>query len=165
MIIFKLTSATLNQRMLIFDGYDLITRIIKLRPRQINSCIMCQHAESSYCVNIENTKKILEDFDYTQFCGVKNANDKTLSLKLLKEEDRISCDKYNDLRQCVKHLLLDVRPKCQFNICAMPDSINIPIDDFYNNQSKTLDRVIEMLCDDVEIKDSSLKFFLIFFLI
>ena len=145
--------------MLIFDGYDFLTRIIKLRPRQIESCIMCQNAQSSSNNDIEFTKKILDCFDYSQFCGVKNADDKTVGLKLLKEDDRISCVKYNELRQNERHLLLDVRPKCQFNICALPDSMNIPIDEFYDDKVKTFECIKGMISDEIQKRDSSLKQF------
>lgn len=151
--------ATLAGRMLIFDGYDFLTRIIKLRPRQLESCIMCQHGQNSSNYDKESTKKILECFDYSQFCGVKDASDKTVSLKLLKEEDRISCMEYSELRQDEKHVLLDVRPKCQFNICALPGSINIPIDDFYDEKSKTLEYIQEKLCGESEKKNSSSNYF------
>lgn len=112
--------------MLLFDGFDLMTRIIKLRPRQLDTCIMCKHAGSNEN-DRESLKNILDNFDYSQFCGVKNYNDKTSKISLLNEQyQRITCKQYNELKneQNTKHLLIDVRPKCQFNICALSDSFS-----------------------------------------
>lgn len=110
--------------MLIFDGLDFQTRIIKLRPRQVDTCIMCQYAiKAENNLSLEVVKEILDKFDYNQFCGVSNYNDKTLDIKVLGEEQRISCLNYKEILP-ERHLLIDVRPKCQFKICRLPNSIS-----------------------------------------
>lgn len=122
----------LNGRMLIFDGLDFTTRVIKLRPKQVNSCQMCMNAiklgqESNAGDNKQSViKSLLDNFDYTQFCGVSNYNDKTLNINILDESQRISCKEYKSIENetNVSHLLLDVRPQCQFKICSLPNSIS-----------------------------------------
>lgn len=111
--------------MLIFDGFDFQSRVIKLRPRQLETCLMCKHASES--LTIEDVENIMENVDYNQFCGVSNYNDKTLDISVLDESKRVTCAQYNKefLNESSKsHLLIDVRPKCQFKICALPNSIS-----------------------------------------
>ena len=118
--------ACLNGRMLIFDGLDFQTRIIKLRPRQIENCIMCKNVKEN--LTIEQITDILNSFDYNFFCGVSNYNDKTLSINILDETQRITCLEYKELSKnsnnADSHLLVDVRPKCQFQICSLPNSLS-----------------------------------------
>ena len=128
--------------MMIFDGFDFTSRVIKLRPRQVDTCVMCQHANS----NIDDRRKVLGSFDYTQFCGVTNYNDKGTNINILDwETQRVSCKDYNQLRGSEEHLLIDVRPECQFKICSLPDSINIPIDAFEDEREKTLQAIDNQL--------------------
>ena len=107
--------------MLIFDGLDFQTRIIKLRPRQIENCIMCKNVNQS--LTNEKINDILSSFDYNFFCGVSNYNDKTLNISVLDETQRITCSEYKALSE-ESHLLVDVRPKCQFQICSLPNSLS-----------------------------------------
>jgi adenylyltransferase/sulfurtransferase len=103
--------------MLIFDGLEFQTRIIKLRPKQ-TECIMCSLQE-------KKTLDILEKFDYNQFCGVVNYNDKTLHISLLDSAtQRISCPKYKEISTSDSHLLIDCRPQHEFQICSLPNSIS-----------------------------------------
>lgn len=118
--------------MLIFDGLDFQTRIIKLRQRQTETCVMC----SKCGVGEERAREILDSFDYKQFCGAENYNDKSVDVKLLNNEtQRVSCSQYFELSQQQDHLLIDVRPQCQFKICSLPKSISIttkpPNDKFF----------------------------------
>lgn len=113
--------------MLIFDGLDFQTRIIKLRPRQTETCLMCKNANSK--LTIEGIREILSSFDYTVFCGTSNFNDKSLNLNILDSKtERITCAQYKDIitqQESNTHMLIDVRPKCQFNICSLPNSLSI----------------------------------------
>lgn len=106
---------------MIFDGLDFLTRIIKLRPRQSENCLMCKTALDT---NLSSNCKIqiLDEFDYSQFCGVSNYNDKSQDIAVLSDDKRINCMEYKNLSD--SHLLIDVRPKCQFNICSLPQSIS-----------------------------------------
>lgn len=130
---------SLSGRMMIFDGLDFTTRVIKLRSRQAESCVMCRRVVVSSTstsqtapLTRETIESTLNEFDYNQFCGVNNYTDKTVSVRLLSPTDRISClDYYSNIMVSEKnqtateqHLLIDTRPKCQFEICSLPNSIS-----------------------------------------
>ena len=108
---------TLSGRMLIFDGLDFQTRTIKLRPKQ-PECLVCKNETKSI--------EILNSFDYNQFCGVKNYNDKALDIKLLDNDtQRIKCTQFNELvSNNSNFMLIDVRPVHEFQICSLPNSLS-----------------------------------------
>ena len=59
---------------------------------------------------------------------------KAFHLQILDQTLRISCQEYDEIvKSQTKHILLDVREKVQFNICALEGSINIPFDSFLKN--------------------------------
>jgi adenylyltransferase/sulfurtransferase len=122
---------TYSGRMLLYNGFLASFRTVKLRTRR-SDCAVCGSTPEITC--------LLDD--YEAFCGV-GACDKSPSEKLLSPQDRISCKveillflslpliqkEYHDiLTSNIPHLLIDVRPKLQFDICALPNSVNIPID-------------------------------------
>ena len=122
---------SLSGRMLIFDGLDFQTRIIKLRPRQVDTCPMCMPQPG---LSREKIAERLDKFDYNLFCGVSNYNDKSLNINILDEtSQRVTCMQYRDIISTPSHdkigdedshLLIDVRPECQFKICALPKSLS-----------------------------------------
>lgn len=60
----------------------------------------------------------------------------------MKKEERIHAKEYKDiLDQGKEHLLIDVRPKVQFGICSIPNSIHIPIEEL----EKRMDQVKETM--------------------
>ncbi|CAG8622497.1 10765_t:CDS:10 [Ambispora gerdemannii] len=90
-------------------------RSIKLRPKK-SDCEVCG-----------NKPSISKLQDYVQFCGI-GVLDKSPTVKLLGTEERINPKEYAAIRaQKARHILLDVREKVQFEICHLPDSINIPL--------------------------------------
>lgn len=115
--------------MMIFDGFDLTTRTIKLRPKQVDSCLVCKPRSEKNSFSPQDIEYRLAQFDYNQFCGVKNFDDKTVAVKLLSPEERISCLDYKKIidEDKTSHLLIDTRPKCQFQICSLPNSMSIYI--------------------------------------
>ncbi|XP_033646531.1 adenylyltransferase and sulfurtransferase MOCS3-like isoform X1 [Asterias rubens] len=124
--------ASFSQKLLILDALDGRLCTIKLRPRQPN-CVLCG-----------NNPTIHQLIDYEQFCGA-SATDKCISLLLLSAEDRVSV---KDLSVVLREdniddvpVLLDVRPAVEFEICRLPNFINIPIDEV--NKSKSLDLITE----------------------
>ncbi|KAJ3187006.1 Molybdenum cofactor synthesis protein 3 [Gaertneriomyces sp. JEL0708] len=120
-----------SQKLLIFDATTGTFRGIKLRGRKPD-CAVCGDAPT-----------ITKLIDYVQFCG-SSAADKTPSLNVLPGEERISCKSYAGIRSS-PHLLLDVREKVQYNICSLPNSINIPY--------KELDRRVAEVEDAVKRKN------------
>ncbi|XP_058451578.1 adenylyltransferase and sulfurtransferase MOCS3 [Malaya genurostris] len=109
-------------RLLLFDGQQSTFRNLKLRPRK-KDCTICSD-------NPTLTKLI----DYEQFCSMK-ATDKDSQLSLLEPEERITVQEYKQLSDSgIPHLLIDVRGSNQFEICQLPASVNIPIDDVLKNR-------------------------------
>jgi hypothetical protein len=43
--------------MLLFDGFDFQTRIIKLRPKQLDNCLICQKQSAILNDNKKNMKQ------------------------------------------------------------------------------------------------------------
>ncbi|KAI9594110.1 hypothetical protein BDF19DRAFT_445987 [Syncephalis fuscata] len=113
--------------MLLFHGTPQATfRSIKLRDRRVD-CAVCG-----------DTPTIHAPIDYVQFCGAP-ATDSTTVIQALDATEQISCvvNKYNNLRLSNNHLLLDVRESIQFEICSLPNSLNIPL--------KQLDRQMDQI--------------------
>lgn len=91
-------------------------RTFKMRNRQIN-CAVCGNNPSITRNHIESNK-----FDYHLFCGrpVPFSVD---------PKYRVTVDEYAEIVLSQKpHILIDVRPKEQFQITSLPNSINIPWD-------------------------------------
>ncbi|XP_055532260.1 adenylyltransferase and sulfurtransferase MOCS3 [Wyeomyia smithii] len=109
-------------RLLLFDGQQSTFKNLKLRAKKLN-CVVCSE-------NPSLTKLI----DYEQFCSMK-ATDKDSNLKLLSENERITVEQYKQLLDNGnQHVLIDVRGTNQFEMCQLPASINIPIDDILENR-------------------------------
>ncbi|XP_034490917.1 adenylyltransferase and sulfurtransferase MOCS3 [Drosophila innubila] len=111
-------------RLLIFDGSSCQFRNIRIRSKRAN-CHICS-----------SQPLITELIDYELFCGM-HANDKDKSLRLLEPEQRIHVTDYQ-LLQPKEHLLIDVRAPAEFEICQLPEAINVPLaqvlDDSYLQQ-------------------------------
>lgn len=108
-------SDIISGRLLLFDGMETKFHNVRLRPRNVD-CVICgEH------------RIIHELIDYEQFCGAK-ANDKERNLNLLKKEERISVEEYNQIVEIESkpHILIDIRSPEEYQICHLQDSINIP---------------------------------------
>lgn len=118
------TGTTLNGRMLIFDGLDFLTRVVKMRPRQVHTCEMCNFVfKEALNLSEDKCRLKLNEYDYLQFCGTLNYNDKSLGVNLLDANtQRITCEEFSRIFNEEKDLLIDVRPECQFKICSLPNS-------------------------------------------
>ena len=111
---------------MIFDGLEFQTRVIKLRERQINTCVMCKHSIANQN-DVEKSKKIIESFDYNIFCSGVAYNDKTININLLDNKNqRITCIDYKKIIDSIDtpHLLIDVRSRTQFEICSLPNAFS-----------------------------------------
>lgn len=106
-----------HQKLYIFDGLRGVSRTVALRPRQTN-CICCG----------ENpTINLRELPDYAAFCGMEAA-DKCRVLNILDKHERISVSELHELvSSAMKHILVDVRNPVELDICALPNSVNIPL--------------------------------------
>lgn len=105
----------LSQKLLLFEALQGTFRTIKLR------------GSSSSCEVCSETPIITRLIDYEQFCGAA-ATDKDKSKTLLEVNERITVEEYKsiiDSKSC--HVLIDVRIPVELEICALPNSINIPL--------------------------------------
>ena len=92
-------------------------RSVRLRSRRPN-CFACSSTASLTLASLSSGS-----LDYALFCGL------THPVKILAEDERTSALSYaNILSQASPkpHILIDVREKIQFDICAISGSINVP---------------------------------------
>ncbi|CAK9436134.1 uncharacterized protein LODBEIA_P06920 [Lodderomyces beijingensis] len=116
-------------------------RVFKMRNKQ-PACIACGHLPQEKKIqqrDIENGT-----VDYVAFCG-------KISLDPLDPVHRVSAKQYAEARKANrKHVLIDVRPKEQFEITRISGSINIEWDPIF----RKLDSLEEAVPDEMEIKKS-----------
>ncbi|KAJ1737355.1 hypothetical protein LPJ72_000561 [Coemansia sp. Benny D160-2] len=107
---------------------------IKLRPRK-PSCAVCGDSPT-----------VTELVDYAAFCGA-GPNDNAPDWKILQDPShRISCEMFSKAIKTPgkKHTLLDVREELEFEICSLPDSVNIPVEQFDKRRDE-LERIVRDL--------------------
>ncbi|XP_003463707.1 adenylyltransferase and sulfurtransferase MOCS3 [Cavia porcellus] len=101
--------------LLLFDALRGHFRSIQLRKRR-SDCAAC--GERPTVADLQ---------DYEAFCG-SSATDKCRSLQLLSPEERISVTDYKRLLDSgAPHVLLDVRPQVEVDICRLPHALHIPL--------------------------------------
>ncbi|XP_004462248.1 adenylyltransferase and sulfurtransferase MOCS3 [Dasypus novemcinctus] len=101
--------------LLLFDALRGHFRCIQLRKRRTD-CAAC--GERPTVTDLQ---------DYEAFCG-SSATDKCSSLQLLSPEERVSVTDYKRLLDSgIPHLLLDVRPQVEVDICRLPHALHIPL--------------------------------------
>ncbi|KAG8444505.1 hypothetical protein GDO86_009607 [Hymenochirus boettgeri] len=101
--------------MLMFDALDGRFRNIRIRGKKPN-CVVCSNPTEF---------SVLQD--YEAFCG-SSASDKCRMLNLLSSEERLSVQEYKTiLDDRVPHILLDVRPQPEYDICRLAHSVHIPL--------------------------------------
>lgn len=123
---------TLAGRLLIFDGMNGVFRNIKLRRR------------SSDCKVCSENPMITQLIDYEHFCSM-HASDDNQTIQLIPSEERIDVLQYIDLRS-QPHLLIDVRPQNEFEICRLPSAVNVPMKEILDN--KFIERFPNELADE-----------------
>ena len=121
------TASVLARRLCIFDALAGDFSKIGLPPRS-SQCRVCGE-QPSICTTRES-------YEWCQRHGLTEpANCLLPSMSAeLPKENRISCQQYNALAHSSvqpdgRHpwLLLDVRDRTQFSICALPNAINVPL--------------------------------------
>ncbi|KAM8775414.1 adenylyltransferase and sulfurtransferase MOCS3 [Rhynchonycteris naso] len=101
--------------LLLFDALWGRFRYIQLRSRRLD-CAACGERPT-----------VTDLLDYEAFCG-SSATDKCRSLQLLSPEERVSVTDYKRLLDSGSpHLLLDVRPQVEVDICRLPHALHIPL--------------------------------------
>ncbi|XP_062863486.1 adenylyltransferase and sulfurtransferase MOCS3 [Trichomycterus rosablanca] len=141
--------SSFGQQLLMFDGQDGRFRSIKLRAKQAG-CAVCGE-----------TPTVTELQDYESFCG-SAATDKCRRLNLLSTEQRISVQEYKSIvNSLTPHLLLDVRPKVEVDICHLPTSINISLaslEECKTDQVNLLKKKIDELKQQISAESQVLVF-------
>ncbi|XP_020635168.3 adenylyltransferase and sulfurtransferase MOCS3 [Pogona vitticeps] len=124
----------LNRAMLLFDALEGKFRQIKLRSRNLD-CAVCGDHPSVTGLQ-----------DYESFCG-SSATDKCRTLHLLTSEERISVEEYKKLLDSqVHHVLVDVRPPVEVDICRLPHSLNVPLSKLEGKDEECL----KILCQRID---------------
>ncbi|XP_052009783.1 adenylyltransferase and sulfurtransferase MOCS3 [Xyrauchen texanus] len=127
--------SSFEKKLLMFDGQEGQFRSIRLRPKQ-TECAVCGE-----------TPTVTELQDYEEFCG-SAATDKCRRLNLLTKEQRVSVQEYKViLDSSTPHLLLDVRPKVEVDICHLSTSINIPLASLENKKNEDITFLKDKICE------------------
>ncbi|KAI9537556.1 Molybdenum cofactor synthesis protein 3 [Dissostichus eleginoides] len=122
-----------GQQLVMFDAQDARFRSIKLRPKQAG-CAVCGENPS-----------VTRLVDYEAFCG-SAATDKCRKLNLLSRDQRITVQDYKSIMDTAEpHLLLDVRPLVEVDICHLPTSLNIPLSSLEYRKSEHIQLLQERI--------------------
>ncbi|XP_024061573.1 adenylyltransferase and sulfurtransferase MOCS3 [Terrapene carolina triunguis] len=128
--------STFNQFMLMFDALEGRFRNIKLRPKKPD-CAICGDKPAMTSLQ-----------DYEAFCG-SSATDKCRTLCLLPSEQRISVEEYKKLLdEQVPHILVDVRPQVEVDICYLVHSIHIPLSKLEGKNEECLKFLEKRICEE-----------------
>ncbi|XP_007533155.1 adenylyltransferase and sulfurtransferase MOCS3 [Erinaceus europaeus] len=112
--------------LLLFDALKGHFRSIRLRGRR---------PDCAACGETPTVKHLL---DYEAFCG-SSATDKCRSLQLLSPEERVSVADYKQILDSgLPHLLLDVRPQVEVDICRLPHALHIPLKHLERRDAESL---------------------------
>ncbi|XP_059336771.1 adenylyltransferase and sulfurtransferase MOCS3 isoform X2 [Ammospiza nelsoni] len=133
--------SSLSGSMLTFDALEGRFRNIKLRPRRAD-CAVCGDSPSITCLQ-----------DYEAFCG-SCATDKCRALQLLPAADRLSVQQYKALLDArAPHVLLDVRPPAEADICRLPHALHIPLRSLQDREPHALRRLHERVREERQRTD------------
>ncbi|XP_032356422.1 adenylyltransferase and sulfurtransferase MOCS3 [Etheostoma spectabile] len=122
-----------GQQLVMFDAQDIRFRSIKLRPKQAGCAVCGENPTVSQLV------------DYEAFCG-SAATDKCRKLNLLSKDQRITVQDYKSIMDNAEpHLLLDVRPPVEVDICHLPFSLNIPLSSLEERKSEHMQLLQERI--------------------
>lgn len=105
----------MSERMVIFDALEMRFRNVKLRGRN-SKCSSCGD-----CPTITD----VASFDYNDFC---QTNCNLVALIQLPPQNSITIEEFHRLRSATDHplIVIDVRPKVQFEITHLAESVSIP---------------------------------------
>ncbi|NXN27796.1 MOCS3 sulfurtransferase, partial [Nycticryphes semicollaris] len=128
--------SSFNQFMLVFDAHEGRFRNIKLRPKKPD-CAVCGDNPTVTCLQ-----------DYEAFCG-SSATDKCRTLHLLSSKDRVSVEEYKKLLdEQVPHVLLDVRPQVEVDICRLIHAVHIPLSKLEEKDEECLEYLEKRICEE-----------------
>ncbi|VDK32390.1 unnamed protein product [Taenia asiatica] len=119
-------------RLLVFDLERNSIRTVKLRQAR-SDCKTCSRVNR---ITPQDVKKA----DYVDFCDDSSQN-MSRSTVIPKSETRISVQELKEIRDSKKpHLLIDIRPAVETEICRLTDCLYIPFNELYKESNLTLIR-------------------------
>ncbi|XP_060628087.2 adenylyltransferase and sulfurtransferase MOCS3 [Anolis sagrei] len=135
-----------NRSMLLFDALEGRFRHIKLRPRNPD-CAVCSERPSVTTLQ-----------DYEAFCG-SSATDKCRTLHLLNGDERISVEEYKDILDSqALHVLVDVRPSVEVEICHLSHSFNVPLSKLEGKDEDCLKTLCQTISEAKQRTNNGLSF-------
>lgn len=130
---------TLHDRLLMYDSLQCSFTNIR-KPPKSNNCAVCSDSPTIKTMSDSKAASLLSRGP----TGIVVEGDRRVSQNVapqIAKDLTISCTEYNKLRKNgVRHVLLDVRAKQQFDMCSLDGAINIPLSDLGNQ----LDRLEEL---------------------
>ena len=115
-------------------------RSVRIRTRR-NDCAVCS---SKATVTSDTLNR--DSYSYQKFCGLASPSN------LLDPTERISAREYSKIRHG-PHVVIDVRDPVQFDICHLPSSINIPLEELPRTLGSTSTEDIQ----DPSVTDTLLR--------
>lgn len=133
------TSSPIVPSLHLFSAYSTPPfRSIRLRRRRAG-CVSCSAKAS---ITLESLQS--GSMDYVQFCGSLNA------ASLLRADERVTAEEYAKAYNAPpsqRQTLIDVRERVQYHICALQNSVNIPVSEL-QSLSRTLASQTQNPADD-----------------
>ena len=114
-------------------------RSVRLRGKR-KDCISCSDKP---VITRETLASGLLDYD--EFCGILHPTN------VLSPTEQIAAAAFNELQNGQPHIVVDVREKVQFDICQMPNSINLP----FSELSRDADAVIREFQDSSSVQSDT----------
>ncbi|XP_048352360.1 adenylyltransferase and sulfurtransferase MOCS3 [Sphaerodactylus townsendi] len=135
-----------SQVMVLFDALESRFRYIKLRPRDPN-CAVCGDHPSVTALQ-----------DYELFCG-SSATDKCRTLCLLRNEERVSVEEYRKILDSnIPHILVDVRPKVEVDICRLAQAVFVPLSKLQEKDEGCLQLLVQRICEARQMSSENSAF-------
>uniref|UniRef100_A0A8C4QBX3 Molybdenum cofactor synthesis 3 n=1 Tax=Eptatretus burgeri TaxID=7764 RepID=A0A8C4QBX3_EPTBU len=130
-------NSSYSERLLLFDGLSGRFRTVRLRGHQ------------KHCIACGDSPLIPPLPDYESWCGT-TANDKCRHLMLLNKEERIGVQDYKEVLDKGKpHLLLDVRPAVEFEICHISHAIHMPLEHLEMRNHQAVENLQELVLQEI----------------
>jgi adenylyltransferase and sulfurtransferase len=116
----------MNERLLMYDSLQCSFFNIK-KPKKQENCPVCSGPDIAKILSMEDSDKNLQSARGPANCSYLPA--------ILDDQYQISCQEFYKLQtqQDQQYVLLDVRVKEQFDLCALEKAINIPLERLNEN--------------------------------